>query len=94
MAASRPSWTDPSQIVHTDTFNDCLQVSYSLCIQIMIMGHTNYEIPDFQQFSNERWPPVGHLGSDQFQILHTEYIMKIPKNSAETNARATFRRFR
>ncbi len=31
---------------------------------------------------------------DPIQILHTEYIMKIPKNSAETNAQATFRRFR
>ena len=34
-----------------DTFSDCLQVSYSLCIQIMVMGHKNYESSDFRSNS-------------------------------------------
>ena len=28
----------------------------------------------FSQIHKEKWPPVGHLGSDQSQILHTRYI--------------------
>ena len=46
--------SDPSQILHTDKVDDSLQVSYSLCIQIMIMGHTNYECSDFRPNSAKK----------------------------------------
>ena len=26
----------------------------------------------FGQIQQEKWPPVGHLGSDQSQVLHTD----------------------
>ncbi len=54
--------SDPSQILHTYTFNDCLQVSYSLCIQITIMGQKNYEISDF-------WAKLSKQNGRQSAIL-------------------------
>ena len=37
----------------------------------MIMAHINYESSDFRPNSAKKWPPVGHLGSDPSEILHT-----------------------
>ncbi len=42
------------QILHTYACNACLQVPYSLCIEIMIMVHTNYENSDFRQNSAKK----------------------------------------
>ena len=38
----------------------------------MIMGHTHYDSSDFRPNSSIKLPPVGHLGSDPSQILHTD----------------------
>jgi len=53
------------------------------------MGPTNYESYDFQPNSAMKY---GHLGSDQFQILHTEYN-EYPQKFCIKNVQATFLRF-
>jgi len=58
LAASRPSWI--RSVLHTDTFNDYLQVSNALYIKLWSRVTQIMKDLIFGQIQQTKWLPVGH----------------------------------
>ena len=81
MAAIRPSWIwTISNFAHWHI--QWLSTSFLFITYINYdHGHTNYESSEFRPNSAKKWPPVGHLGYDPSQILHSNTFNGCPQVS-------------